>query len=122
MVTKFELRRSAFIAFVLMTVILIIAWGIWSTAAQLGIIERGGLMYYLLVSVQLALISLAFLFSMVFFGCIVEYQGKQPGVITLGFAYIPPILYMYAIGMLMRFIYIFMVISMLLILYVLYSE
>lgn len=123
MVTRFEMKKSAYKSFILMLVILVLAGGIWSSASDAGIIEKGeGILYTTVIVVQIILLVLAFMFSMVFFGCLVEYQGKEPGIITLGFAYVPPILYMYALGILQRFVYIFLALSVIIILYFLYSE
>jgi len=123
MVTRFEMKKSAYKAFILMLVILVFAGGIWSSASDAGIIEKGeGIVYIAVIVTQIILLVLAFIFSMVFFGCVVEYQGKEPGIITLGFAYVPPILYMYALGILQRFVYIFLALSVIVILYFLYSE
>ena len=122
LVTKFELRRSAFISAVLMIMLLIIAGGIWFTASQYGILKEGELMYKMVVTVQLILITLSFMFSMVFFGCIAEHEGREPGVITLALSYIPPVLYMVAIKMFSRLIYFFAVVSVFVVLYFLYSE
>jgi len=122
LVTKFELRRSAFIAFVLMIILLVVAGGIWLTASQYGILEKEGTLYKVVVASQLILITFSFMFSMVFFGCIAEYEGREPGVITLAMSYVPPILYLAAINMLSRLIYFFAVVSIFVVLYFLYSE
>jgi len=106
-----------------MLIILILAGGLWTTAEGLGIIKEGqGIAYVSVIIVQIILITLAFILSMVFFGSIVEYHGREPGVITLAFAYTPPLLYMYALGLTQRFLYLFVVLSILVILYYLYSE
>jgi len=102
--------------------LLIIAGGIWFTASQYGILEEEEFMYKVVVAIQLVLITLSFMFSMVFFGCIAEHEGREPGVITLALSYIPPILYMAAIKMLTRLIYFFAVVSVFVVLYFLYSE
>jgi len=106
-----------------MMTVLIIAGGIWATASQAGLLENNKtLVYKAMVILQLILVVLAFIFSMVMFGCIVEYQGREPGIITIGFSYIPPILYLYAIGLFSRLVYLFLVVSVFVILYFLFSE
>jgi len=122
MVSKFELKRSAFISFVGVLSLLIIAGAEWIAADQYGILASESILYYVVVILQLVLIWLAFLLSLVFFGCIAEYMGREPGVITLAFAYVPPVVYMLALGVFNRFIYIFAALSVLAILYILYSE
>lgn len=122
MVTRLELRRSMMAAFFLMIIIMVTSWALWATASVYGILEQESISYYALVIVELILIIFVFIFSMVFFGCIVEQQGKEPGVITIGLAYIPPILLMHTLGVLGRFLYIFLALSILAILYVVYSE
>ncbi len=123
MVTKLELKRSMAISFFLMLIIIVTSWALWATASAFGIIEQTeSMLYYALVIVELILLFFVFMFSMVFFGCIAEQQGREPGVIVIGLAYIPPILLMYALGVLEQFLYVFLVLSVLAILYVVYSE
>ena len=122
MVSKFELKRSAFLSFIGMLSLFIIAGAEWVAAEQYGILESGGPIFYIVVIFQLILIWLAFLLSLVFFGCIAEYSGREPGIITLILAYIPAVIYMASVGILGRFIYIFIAVSILAIIYLLYSE
>lgn len=122
MVSKFELKRSAFISFVGMLALLIIAGAEWAAADQYGLLMSEDIIYYLAIIVQLVLVWFAFVFSLVFFGCLTEYMGREPGIITLAFAYIPILLYLAVLGTLERFIYAFVALSVLAILYVLYSE
>lgn len=122
MVTRRELERSMLVSFFLIIIIMTVSWGLWATASVYGILEQESILYYALVIVELILIIFVFIFSMVLFGCFVERQGREPGVITIGFAYIPPILLMYALGVLERFLYIFLVLSILAVLYVVFSE
>lgn len=121
-VTKIELKRSAFLSFIMMLILIITGGAIWSTADSMGILESNTIWYYAVVVLQLVIIWFAFLFSLVFFGCIVELQGREPGIITIGISYIPPVLYMYALGVLTRFGYLFALLSIFAVLYVLYSK
>ncbi len=124
MVTRLELRRSAYKSFVIMLFLLITAGALWKTASDMDIIKSGeGVAYYTVISCELVLILLSFLFSLVFFGCVTEYRtGREPGTITLAFSYAPVVLYLYLMGILKRFIYIFLALSVIIVLYVLYSE
>ncbi|MCR8433048.1 MAG: hypothetical protein NDP13_02240 [Crenarchaeota archaeon] len=122
MVTRIELKRSAFISFVGLITSLIIAATIWVSAKQYGVIGSGGWIYYAIITLQLVILWFAFLFSLVLFGCIAEYMNREPGIITIGFSYIPLILYMLALGVLGRFLYVFAASSVFAILYILYSE
>lgn len=122
MVTRFEIKRSIFLSFVGLVILLVIAAAVWSSAEQYGILKSGGWAYYVVAASQLIVLWFAFLLSLVLFGCIAEYMNREPGLITLGFAYIPVTLYMLALGILDQFLYPFAALSVIAILYVLYCE
>ena len=122
MVTKIEIRRTIFLSFIIMLILMITGGAVWSLATSMGITKSGGLWYNIVIIIQLIIAWLIFLESLIFFGNIVELQGKEPGIITIGISYIPSALYLYAIGMLGRLGPLFALVSIFIILYVLYSE
>ncbi len=88
---KPQLLRNIILSLTIIISLIIINVGIISVGSQLGF--KSSTMYY---DVVLALINVfVALFSLILFGSIVEYAGKEPGIFTILLAYIIPALLAY---------------------------
>lgn len=90
-IQKPQLLRNIILSATVITSLIIVNLGVILIGSQLGFGPE-----YLFYDIIMILMNLIVaLFSLVLFGSIVEYVGREPGVVTIIMAYIIPILLAY---------------------------
>ena len=120
MITRFELKRTIYSSLLLMLVSIIA-----TELIRRLVTEYSTNTSKVLIAISVAIpLCIALIFSMVFFGSIAEYYRREPGIITLALSYLPIICYMAAVKILndLLMLEVFLLFSVITVLYVLVSE